>query len=62
MVVDIVKHVFVDWSPSIKKEYNFTKTPVLEGQIGIPVIVDKLLGKMLYVIIIIKYFCENTFS
>ena len=45
LLVDVVRNVFVDLPPTRDKEYHFDKTPPkLTGQIGIPVIVDKLLG------------------
>ena len=45
LLVDVVRNVFVDWLPTRDKEYHFDKNPPkLTGQIGIPVIVDKLLG------------------
>ena len=44
MVENIAKNVFIDWIPATHKEYNFTKKPKLEGQMGMPVLVDRLLG------------------
>ena len=44
MLTNIVKDVFLD-SPSSCK-YNFNhKPPILDGQNGVPLIVDELLGK-----------------
>ena len=45
LLIDVVRNVFVDWPSKRDKEYHFDKNPPkLTGQIGIPVIVDKLLG------------------
>ena len=44
-LVDIVRKVFIDGPPTPDKKYHFHKNPPkLTGQIGVPVIVDKLLG------------------
>ncbi len=49
LLVDVVRNVFVDWLPTPDKEYHFDKNPPkLTGQIGIPVIVDKLLGILVH--------------
>ena len=46
LLIDVVRNVFVDWSPTRDMEYHFDKNPPkLTGQIGMPVIVDKLLGE-----------------
>lgn len=46
LLADVVRNVFVDWLPARDKEYHFDKNPPkLTGQIGMPVIVDKLLGR-----------------
>ena len=44
MVEQIVKNDFIDWPPSNQKEIIFSNPPKLEGQFGMPVIIDKILG------------------
>ena len=45
LLIDVVSNVFVDLPPTRDKKYYFDKNPPkLTGQIGIPVVVDKLLG------------------
>ena len=45
MLTNIVKDVFVN-SPSNCNKYNFNHNPpILDGQNGVPLIVDELLGK-----------------
>jgi hypothetical protein len=44
-VEQIVKNDFIDRPPSADKQINFSNPPKPEGQLGMPVIVDKLLGK-----------------
>ena len=45
LVVNIVRNVFIDSPASPPLPYNFNKpNPALEGQIGVPPIVDKILG------------------
>ena len=47
LLIDVIKNVFIDWPPTRDNVYNFDKNPPkLDGQIGIPVIVDKLLGNL----------------
>ena len=47
LLIDVIKNVFIDWPPMRDKEYHFDKNPPkIDGQIGIPVIVDKLLGNL----------------
>ena len=46
-VVDVVKNVFVDLPPEPNAKYHFDKDPPkITGQIGVPVIVDRILGIM----------------
>ena len=46
ILVDVVRNIFIDWSPTRDREYHFDKIPPnLNGQVGILVIVDNLLGK-----------------
>ena len=44
LVQDVVKNVFIDWIPKVHKGYSWSSPPKLEGQFGVPVIVDKILG------------------
>ena len=49
LLVDVVKNVFIDWPPTGSKKHMFSKSPPkIDGQIGMPVIVDKLLGISIY--------------
>ena len=43
-----MKTIFVDFPPGPEEEYHFDKNPPkLTGQIGVPVIVDRILGTVL---------------
>ena len=43
----MVRRVFIDVPPSFKSTYNFDRNPPkITGQIGIPPIVDQLLGSV----------------
>ena len=47
IMLDIVRKVFIDSPTQYQKAYNFkTSSPFLDGQIGVPPIVDKILGSM----------------
>ena len=38
--------MYIDWPPKEHKGYKWSKNPPkIDGQLGMPVIVDKLLGK-----------------
>jgi len=44
-LIEVIRNVFVDSPPPLDSEYHFDKTPPkITGQIGIPVIIDKILG------------------
>ena len=57
LLEDVVKNVFVDWPPQRKKEYHFSQNPPkIDGQFGMPIIIDKLLGNYkLYITSEINY-------
>ena len=46
LLEDIVRNVFIDNPPEPPdNKYNFkSSTPALDGQIGVPPVVDKILG------------------
>ena len=44
LIQNVVKSVFIDWRPKVHKEYSWSHPPKLEGQFGVPIIVDKILG------------------
>ena len=47
ILTNIVKNAFIDESKSIKDGYNFDHDPpILDGQTGVPHLVDKILGNM----------------
>ena len=46
----MVKNVFIDWKPKVHKDYNWSRPPKFEGQFGMPVIVDKILGNLFSVV------------
>ena len=49
LLIDVVKNVFIDRPPKRPKEYNFAnKPPIVHGQLGHPVAIDKLLGMSIY--------------
>ena len=44
MLTNMVKNAFID-EPSSKESYNFDNDPpILNGQTGVPLLVDKILG------------------
>ena len=45
LLTNIVKDAFIDESESLKQTYNFDHNPpILDGQTGVPQLVDKILG------------------
>ena len=61
VVENVLKDVFIDWPPLTHKGYRFTNPPKIDGQFGMPVIVDNILGIVYYIIEIIKMegFCNS---
>ena len=49
LITNIVKDVYIDKPDSLKQIYNFDHNPpVLDGQTGVPQLVDKILGNTNY--------------
>ena len=47
LISDVIRRVFIDLPPPSDLKYNFDKNPPkITGQIGIPPIVDQLLGNV----------------
>ena len=45
LITNIVKNAYIDKPESLKQTYNFDHNPpVLDGQTGVPQLVDKILG------------------
>ena len=50
LLQDVVKNVFIDWKPNVHKEYYWSRPLKLEGQYGVPLIVDKILGNSIFIL------------
>ena len=49
LITSIVKDMYIDEPASLKQTYNFDHNPpVLDGQTGVPQLVDKILGNTNY--------------